>query len=163
MGDCSKFLSIVIIRDRLRCCLWLSSHIYVIDLLNEWNLTNAKNPATPFPYKIADQLSLSPNALPDVSDDELTSKYQCLVGCLMYLAVTTCPDIAYYAMWLGHFSAKPTCSHMLIVKQVLCYLGSTKLLALSLDISSLVAPETLRGYMQNMGCSDADWASDTLD
>jgi hypothetical protein len=52
---------------------------------------------------------------------------------------------------------------MLIVKHVLCYLGGTKLLALSLGISSLVAPEMLRGYMQNMGCSDADWASDTLD
>jgi hypothetical protein len=81
----------------------------------------------------------------------------------MYLAIATRPDIAYYAMWLGCFSAKPTCSHMLIMKHVLCYLGGTKLLALSLGISSLVAPETLRGYMQNMGCSDADWASDTLD
>jgi hypothetical protein len=46
---------------------------------------------------------------------------------------------------------------------VLHYLGGTKLLALSLGISSLVAPETLHGYMQNMGCFDADWASDTLD
>ena len=81
----------------------------------------------------------------------------------MYLAVTTCPDIAYYAMWLGCFSAKPTCSHMLIVKHVLRYLSGTKLLALSLGISSLVTPETLCGYMHNMGCSDADWASDTLD
>jgi hypothetical protein len=81
----------------------------------------------------------------------------------MYLAIATRPDITYYAMWLGHFSAKPTHSHMLIAKHVLCYLGSTKLLALSLGISSLVAPGTLRGYMQNMGCSDADWASDTLD
>ena len=163
MGNCSKFLSIVIIHDRLHHHLWLSSHIYVIDFLNEWNLTNAKNPATPFPYKITDQLPLSPNALLDVSDDELTSKYQHLVGCLMYLAIATHPDITYYAMWLGRFSAKPTCSHMLIAKHVLCYLSSTKLLALSLNISSLVTPEMLHGYMQNMGCSDADWASDTLD
>jgi Reverse transcriptase (RNA-dependent DNA polymerase) len=132
LGDCSKFLSIVIIRDRVRRRLWLSSHIYVIDLLNEWNLANAESPATPFPYKIADQLLLSPNALPDISDDELTSKYQRLVGCLMYLAVATRPDVAYYAMWLGRFSAKPTRSHMLIAKHVLRYLGGTRLLALSL-------------------------------
>ena len=98
---------------------------------------NAKNPATPFPYKIANQLPLSPNALLDVSDDELTSKYQRLVGCLMYLAIATHPDIAYYAMWLGCFSAKPTHSHMLIAKHVLCYLGGTKLLAVYHHLSHL--------------------------
>ena len=81
----------------------------------------------------------------------------------MYLAVVTWPDIAYYAMWLGHFSAKPTQSHMLAVKHVLHYLGGTKLLALSLSAPSLTTPDSLRGYMQNMGCSDADWASEVLD
>ena len=96
-------------------------------------------------------------------DDELTSKYQCLVGCLMYFAVVTQPDIAYYAMWLGCFSAKPARSHMLTAKHILRYLGGTKLLALSLSAPSFATPDSLHGYMQNMGCSDADWASDALD
>ena len=81
----------------------------------------------------------------------------------MYLVVVTRPDIAYYAMWLGHFSAKPTQSHMLTAKHVLCYLGGTKLLALYLGAPSLTTPDSLHGYMQNMGCSDADWASEALD
>ena len=67
-----------------------------------------KYPATPFPYKIANKIAALPNALLEISDDELMSKYQCLVGCLMYLAVVTWSDIAYHAMWLGSFSAKPT-------------------------------------------------------
>jgi hypothetical protein len=81
----------------------------------------------------------------------------------MYLSIVTRPDIAYYAMWLGRFSSKPTRTHMLAAKHVLRYLGGTRLLALSLDTPSVAVPESLRGYMQNMGCSDADWASDALD
>jgi hypothetical protein len=38
LGKCSKFLSIVIIRDRICHQLWLSSHLYVAKLLPEWNL-----------------------------------------------------------------------------------------------------------------------------
>jgi hypothetical protein len=163
LGECSKFLSIVIIRDRAHRRLWLSSHVYVTELLTEWNLLNAKHPLTPFPHKITEQIPISPNALPDISDDDLTTKYQRLVGCLMYLAIVTRPDIAYYAMWLGRFSSKPTRTHMLAAKHVLRYLGGTRLLALSLGTSSVAVPESLRGYMQSMGCSDADWASDALD
>jgi hypothetical protein len=67
-----------------------------------------------------------PTALPDIlSDDDLLMKYQRLIGCSMYLGVSTHPDIAYYAMWLGQFSSKPTQSHMLAVKHVLHYLGGT--------------------------------------
>jgi Reverse transcriptase (RNA-dependent DNA polymerase) len=83
LGECSKFLSIVIIRDRIHRQLWLSSHLYVAKLLPEWNLSNAKDPSTLFPYKFAVQDQ--PSALPNISDDELLNKYQRLVGCLMYL------------------------------------------------------------------------------
>jgi hypothetical protein len=105
-----------------------------------------------------------PTTLPDIlSDDDLLMKYQRLVGCLMYLGVSTRPDIAYYVMWLGQFSSKPTRSHMLAVKHVLCYLGGTWLLALSLEIFLSSMPESLGGFFKSMGCSDADWASDTVD
>jgi hypothetical protein len=78
------------------------------------------------------------------------------VGCLIYLGVSTCPDITYYAMWLGQFSFKPTCSHMLAAKHVLHYLGGTKLLALSLGVSLPSLPDTLSGFIKSMGCSDAN-------
>jgi hypothetical protein len=161
MGTCSKFLSIMIIRNCSCRQLWLSSHLYVAKLLTEWNLSNAKYPSTPFPYKFTVQDQ--PTALPDLSDADLLAKYQCLVGCLMYLGVTTHPDIAYYAMWLGQFSSKPAHSHMLAAKHVLRYLRGTKLLALSLGVSPTSIPDSLSGFMKSMGCSDADWASDTMD
>jgi Reverse transcriptase (RNA-dependent DNA polymerase) len=161
LGECSKFLSILIIRDRPHRRLWLSSHLYVSELLAEWHLSNAKYPPTPFPYKFA--IQDQPTALPDISDDDLLTKYQRLVGCLMYLGVSTRPDIAYYAMWLGQFSSKPSRSHMLAAKHVLRYLGGTKLLALSLGLPSPSMPTSLNGFIKSMGCSDADWASDAID
>ena len=163
LGVCSKFLSIVITRDRSNRRLWLSSHLYVAELIHEWNLTNAKYPKTPFPSNITDQQPVPGNAVPQIHDNDLTTQYQRVVGCLMYLAVTTCPDIAYYAMWLGRFSATPTRFHMLTAKHVLRYLGGTQKLALTLGHSSSTMPDSFRAYIQNMGCSDSDWASDTVD
>ena len=163
LGECSKFLNIVIIRDRPSRRMWLSSHLYVSELLSEWNLTSCKPASTPFPGKMTDFPHAPLNSLPDISDADLTPKYQRIVGCLLYLAITTRPDIAYYAMWLGQHNSKPTRAHFLAAKHVLRYLAGTASLALRLGSPSPLLPSTLSGFMQNMGCSDADWASDALD
>jgi hypothetical protein len=163
LGPCSKFLGIVVLRDRPNRRIWLSSHLYVSELLEEWNLSSCKPAATPLPSHIADISPAPLNSLPNVSDEDLTSKYQRIVGCLLYLAVSTRPDIAYSAMWLGQFNAKPSRAHFLAAKHVLRYLSGTRNLALCLGSPSSRVPLTLRGYLQNMGCSDADWASDAAD
>jgi hypothetical protein len=103
------------------------------------------------------------NSLPNISDTDLTAKYQQIVGCLLYLAVSTCPDISYYAMWLGQFNSKPSHAHFLAAKHVLRYLAGTRTLALRLGSPSSSIPSTLTTFMQNVGCSDADWASDAFD
>ena len=163
LGECSKFLSIVIICDRPSHRMWLSSHLYVSELLDEWNLTSCKPVPTPFPCKMT-ELPLAPsNSLPRVSDAELTPKYQRIVGCLLYLAVTTRPDLAYCAMWLGQHNATPTHAHFLAAKHILRYLAGTASLALRFGSPLPILPATLSGFMQNVGCSDVDWASDALD
>ena len=163
LGPCSKFLSILIIRDRPNRKLWLSSHVYVSELLAEWNLSSCKSASTPFPSGVSSISPAPPRSLPDLSDADLVPLYQRLVGCLLYLAITTQPDLSYYAMWLGQFNAAPTRAHFLIAKHVLRYLAGTKLLALCLGSSSPRVPSSLSCYMQNVGCSDADWASDAID
>ena len=99
LGSCSKFLSILIIRDRPARKLWLSLHVYVSALLDEWNLVSCKSASTPFPSGVFPSTLSSPNSLPDLSDADLVPRYQRLVGCLLYLAIATRPDISYYAMW----------------------------------------------------------------
>ena len=68
-----------------------------------------------------------------------------------------------HTMWLRQFNATPTHAHFLITKHVLCYLAGTWMLALCLGSPSPRVPSSLGCYMQNVGCSDADWASDTID
>ncbi|KAF8804216.1 hypothetical protein BYT27DRAFT_7011369, partial [Phlegmacium glaucopus] len=102
--------------------LWLSSHIYVAALLDEWNMTSCKPASTPFPYRIAKMPPPPPNSLPGITNDELIPKYQHLVGCFLYLAIATQPGLSYYAMWLGQFNSKPTRFHFLAAKHVLRYL-----------------------------------------
>ena len=163
LGPCSKFLSILIIRDRVNRKIWLSSHVYVSELLAEWNLTTCKSASTPFPSGSSPLPSAPVNSLPTVSDADLVTRYQRLVDCLLYLAIATRPDLSYYAMRLGQYNAAPTRAHFLIAKHVLRYLAGTTKLALCLGASSPRVPSTLGGYLQNVGCSDADWASDMVD
>jgi len=164
LGPCSKFLNILIVHHRVHHRLWLSSHLYVSELLTDWNMTNCRPTSTPLaPPASSAATPVPPNALSDVSDDDLKPKYQRLVGCLLYLAVTTRPDIAFASMWLGQFSSTPNHLHFLAAKHVLCYLAGTRILALEYGGEASLAPDTIRGYMHNMGCSHADWASNSLD
>src|ERR1700678_2067635 len=163
LGPCSKFLNILILRDRPNCRIWLSSHVYINELLEDWNLSSCRTVATPFPSNYLDMPSAAPTSLPSVSDADLVSHYQRLVGCLLYLAIATRPDISFYAMWLGQFNASPTRNHLLLAKHVLRYLAGTRSLALCLGAPSPRIPSTLSGYMRNVGCSDSDWASDAID
>ena len=119
--------------------------------------------STPFPSNYSDMPSALTTSIPSVSDADLVSQYQRLVSCLLYLAIATHPDISFYAMWLGQFNANPTQNHLLVTKHVLCYLAGTHTLALCLGAPSSHVPSTLSGYIKNVGCSDADWASDAID
>ena len=108
-------------------------------------------------------LSAQLNSFPNMSDEDLTPKYQQIVSCLLYLAIVAHLDIAYYVIWLGQFNAKPSCTHFLVAKHVLRYLSGTRDLALCFSCPSSRVPSRLWGYMQNVGCSDANWASDAID
>ena len=66
-------------------------------------------------------------------------------------------------MWLGQFNVNPTRVHFLLAKHVLRYLSGTRDLALCLGTPCSRIPPSLSSYMQNVGCSDADWASNTVD
>ena len=60
----------------------------------------------------------------DQSNEDIKPKYQCLVGCLLYLSIATRPDIAFAAMWLEQHTLKPTHPHFLLTKHILQCLGS---------------------------------------
>ena len=119
--------------------------------------------STPFPSKFFDIPSIFPKLLPDFTNIDIVPKYQCLVGCLLYIAVVSHPNISYYAMWLGQFNVALTCFHFLTAKHVLRYLAGTQKLALCFGAPSTSVPVSINGFMQNIGCSDVNWVSDTSD
>ena len=87
--------------------------------------------------------------------DELveSSKYQSLLGSLMYLVVGTCPDIAFAVATLSKFNANPTRNHFLAAKRILRYLQQTAHFSLVYK----------HGQDRMDGYSDSDFAGDPGD
>ncbi|XP_068329676.1 uncharacterized mitochondrial protein AtMg00810-like [Pyrus communis] len=125
--------------------LFLNQRKYVLDLLKEANMSDAKPAITPLDSKIKPNLDGTP--LTDIS------YYQRLVGKLIYLTITR-PDITYSVSIVSQFMQSPTLEHLNLIKRILCYLkGSVG-----------------RGIMmkknentQIMRYCDADWAGNTID
>ena len=80
--------------------------------------------------------------------------YQSLIGSLMYLSVTTMPDITYAVGNLARFSSKPTKEHWTALKCVLRYLKGT------VKHGILYGQ---KGSNECVGLSDTDWAGDIND
>ena len=77
LGACSKFLSILIIHNRAKHQLLLSSHLYVAELLAEWNMAQCK--MAPISLPILPPKTLLKDNQPD---DDVKPKYQRLLRCL---------------------------------------------------------------------------------
>lgn len=117
---------------------------YIEELLQKFEMTNCKTADTPIESKL--NVTKAENCTPGIS-------YQKLIGCLMYLAVMTRPDIAYSVSYLSQFNTNYSEEHWNYAKRVLKYLKKTKMYCLKFCNQG----ENLQGFV------DADWASDSLD
>lgn len=81
----------------------------------------------------------------------LPSRYQKLIGELLYLAVCTCPDISYPVNTFVQHNASPSSAHYATAKRLLRHLTGS--INLHLEYDHKLADATLHGYC------DADWAS----
>ena len=80
----------------------LSQHTYILDLVEQFDLTLAANPRTTTPLAKCTAVDASGQLLPS------NSQYISLVGALNYLATCTRPDISFAVSYLSRFSAVPT-------------------------------------------------------
>jgi hypothetical protein len=80
------------------------------------------------------------------------SRYREIVGSLMYLMVSTRPDLAYSVSYLARYLSHHDQRHMSAAYQVLRYLRSTTNVGITFDSASA---------LQLIGYSDSDWASCT--
>jgi hypothetical protein len=80
-------------------------------------------------------------------------EYQSIIGSLLYISISTRPDISHAVVKLSQFNTNPHMEHMTAVKHLLRYLNSTK----DYGITYRANERIFEGY------SDADWAGCSMD
>ncbi|UYV65699.1 hypothetical protein LAZ67_3005177 [Cordylochernes scorpioides] len=123
---------------------------YIEELLAKYRMKEAKPISTPM-----DSNSKLTKISSIEGENEPVKKveYQSLIGSLIYLSVSTRPDIAYAVSALGQFSNDLRRQHWNAAKRVLRYLKGTSCLRITYRKSN----EALHGY------ADADWGGNLVD
>ena len=120
---------------------------YLEKVLIRFQLTDAK----------AAIISLPTNWEPKANTGKATTAeithYQATIGSLMYLMISTCPDIAFTVTHLLQFSTNPTKDHYKAAQHVCCYLVGTD------DYKLVYTREEDKGLV---AYTDSDWAADKI-
>ena len=145
LGEANLFLGLQLVRDREQRVMKLMQTRYAEDVLRRFGMEESKPISTPM-------VPHSPLAKGDVAvSPEDKAWYRSAVGSLMYLMVSTRPDLAYAVGAVSKYVEAPSPDHVAAVKRILRYVRGTSDYALHLGSSE--TPPRLYGYC------DADWAS----
>jgi len=151
LGPIACILGIEITRDRANRKMYLSQRKHIKDVLDRFNMANARPVLTP----LAKSSPLTKEDCPQ-SPEELeymkSVPYLSAVGSLMYLSVGTRPDISFAVGALSRFNANPGQAHWKQVQHVFKYLAATK------DLMLCYGPSSDGTRLQIY--SDADYAGD---
>ena len=118
-SEAEFFVGMQIKRDRILKTLKLFQSAYTHKILNRFNFDNCASLSIP----------ADPNTKFCKTDEKSNQTYNCpyreAIGSLMFLMVSTRPDIAYTMSVLSHFSEQPNENHWNGVKRVFWYLKGT--------------------------------------
>lgn len=145
LGDIRKCLGVNVSVNKSKKTITLSQSDYIDQVLQKFNMSQCKPIQTPMETKL--HVSKGENYVGKFP-------YQQVIGCLMYLAVLTRPDITYAVGFLSQFNNCYSREHCEYVKRLLRYLKFTKNYGLkyTADGNSI-----LEGYV------DADWGANVID
>ena len=127
--------------------IYIDQTVYLQKVLERFGQTNARFAATPLPagYK--------PTENKDPADSSLRSKFQSVIGSLLYIMLGTRPDIAYAVTKMSQFAVNPSREHLDKALYICRYLAGTSNYALVYDGLS---NKGLLAY------TDSDWAADPI-
>ena len=151
MGELKYVLGMKVQRDGKNRWLYLSQEAYIDQMLEQFGMTDCKPASTPLDprqklVKAPDDGELS-TADRDVMDN---APYREMVGSLMYLMVSTRPDIAFAVGAVSRFASCYRAIHFTACKHILRYAKGTK--AHALRLGGIDKTVSIHGMV------DADWA-----
>lgn len=141
MGEAKVILGIEISRDRSTRRLFINQSEYTRNLLERFGMVNSNPVVTPMDKSYIEGLPVKNTPAIDVP-------YRQAIGSLMYLMITTRPDIAFAIGKLSQHNQNPRANDWIAVKRLLRYVNGTQNFGILYDGSK---PLTIDGY------SDADW------
>ena len=119
LGAATSYLGIRITRDQKRRSIWIDQEDYIHNALIRFNLLNANDTKTPLPEGVHLVAATEPT-LP-----EKLTRYQQLIGTLLYASIGTRPDIAFAVTRLSRYNANPMDEHHRYAQYILKYLKGT--------------------------------------
>ncbi|KAL7153110.1 hypothetical protein ABFS83_04G143500 [Erythranthe nasuta] len=110
-----------IVRNIKDCSLFLNQSAYVEKILDKFSIKNAKSVSVHFAAHFLLSKEQSPKTEPEMCDMK-SVPYANAIGSIMYLMVSTRPDIAYDVSCLSRYMANPGMPHWEAVKWLMRYL-----------------------------------------
>ncbi|KAE8211922.1 hypothetical protein CF319_g9305, partial [Tilletia indica] len=148
IGEVSSVLGISV--QRTKDAYYLSQATYIQTVLERFGLEDARSEPTP----IATGTKLTKEGIPLEGGKDGISKFQAVIGCLLWIYLCIRGEIGYIVSALARFSSCPTKDHWRIAMRVLRYLKGT--LDFRLELKPVVEPN----QPAIVGYSDADWAGE---
>lgn len=146
LNEMETYLGIHMKRNVSAGTMELSQKQYLINTLKKFEMVDCKSITTPMEVGVKLERSGSnPDNLP----------YRELIGCLMYVSLTTRPDLTAATNFFSRYQSSYDQEHFTYAKQILRYIKGT--LDLKLVYKRNEDADPLIGY------ADADWANDTHD
>ena len=151
LGEIHKILGVRVARDRKNKSIYLDQQEYLETVLKECGFATPSVKSKCHPS--ADYAEYSPTTDDDIRID--TTKYQSVIGKLMYAMILTRPDIAFALGKLSQHMSGPCERHGRALKKLMRYLIST--------VTQKLRYGPGGAYKHFVVYSDADWAGDKTD
>ncbi|CAM8920409.1 unnamed protein product [Rhodiola kirilowii] len=149
LGHAKRILGMIIERDRNSFSLKLHQRPYLEKLVSRFGDLNCKTVSLPFPA----HSDLNKSQCPVTHSENVKMEsfpYANAIGSIMYVMISTRPDLSYAISVLSRYMSNPGYEHWLAVKLLVAYIAST--LDIGLSYSKRCNELDLIGYV------DADFA-----
>jgi hypothetical protein len=146
----TRFVGIDIVREPGSNRIFLHQSSYATKLIDKFKMANCNPKSIPSDPNVHLRKGTKDQEV-NMPADPLLNRYREIIGGIMYLAVSTRPDVAQALNVLARFSENPQKEHLTAAGHLLAYLKKTTAYGLCFDADRA---EDLLGY------ADADFAGD---